>query len=238
MRIRPIVVILIVTTVLVFAPAPWLKADQQGAWAASLQAVGVVASILIAAGSLRIGAEALASDRRDRQVDRVLALHEELTTGPTGEARSRLSRFLRSHGPDVNRARQVSRAQLRDTNADVNTYDDPDEAQISTPSHDLTRILRLFERVRIAHAAGSLDDLMMVALIGRHAGWWDLAIARDSETARVPLERLADWCKKYQQRHASEPLLEGWGDARGKAFPGGPVTEAALPPRPPKPATS
>lgn len=207
---------------LVAGPIPWVTPDQQGAWAATLQTIGLVGTIYFAALGIRVAARTLRSDQRDRRVDRVLAFHEELTgSGPTGVARSRLARFLREEGGPGSVVLQVSREQLVE-DRELQNYPAQPDTSASTPHVDLTLVLRLFERIRIAQVAESLDDHLLASLIGRHAGWWDLAIAEDgTDTLRIPLERLATWCEAYRDAHKDQPGFENWGNSRRLAFPGG-----------------
>jgi hypothetical protein len=200
-------------------PIRWLSPEEQSAWAATLQTIGLLGTLLFAA-------ETLYSDQRDRRVDRVLAFHEELTAGPTGEARARLARFLREQGEPDGAVLQVSRQQLID-DPKVQKYSANSDAGASTPHVDLTLILRLFERVRIAHAAESLDEHLLASLIGRHAGWWDLAIAEDDQdTLRIPLKKLGAWSNTYRDAHKDQPGFENWGQSRNEAFPRGHIRAA------------
>jgi hypothetical protein len=205
-------------------------------WATAVQAIFVVMALLVAAASLRVAVATLESDSRDRRVDRVIALHEELMSGTTGGGRSRLARLLRSRG-SAGVCLQVSRDQLRG-NTDVSAYDEASDKASGSPAHDLTLLLRFFERADIARTAGTLDELLLVALVGRHAGWWDLAIARDDNTARIPLQRLAGWCQQYVDEHPDEEILAGWGRMRALDFPSGPVQASDLPARPASITTS
>jgi hypothetical protein len=202
---------------------------EQAASAATLQTIGLVATVLFAAAGIRVAGETLRSDQRDRRVDRVLAFHEELTgSGPTGVARSRLARFLREQGGPGSVVLQVGREQLVE-DPRVQTYSRGTAAGASTPHTDLTLILRLFERIRISQVAESLDDHLLASLIGRHAGWWDLAIADDDkDTLRIPLERLAEWCDAYRDENPNQPGFENWGDSRSRAFPHGHISATQL----------
>jgi len=226
---RRLVLITAVAAALVLLPAIWLDDGQQSAWASSLQAVGLVAALLFAAEEIRLAARTLESDRRDRQVDRVLAFHEELTTGSTGQARSRLARFLRLKAPAGDACLQVTRGQLT-TAVELSQYPDDFGADGSTPRHDLTLLLRLFERVRIANEGDTLDHHLLVALLGRHAGWWDLAIVRENTSARLSLQRLAEWTEEYRADHASSGVFEHWGEVRRATFPRGPVQASSSAP--------
>lgn len=215
-----------VLVLLVAGPIPWVSPDVQSAWAATLQAIGLVGTLLFAAQGIRVAAETLESDRRDRRVDRVLAFHEELIAGPTGEARSRLARLLREKGGPDGAVLQVSKQQLSDDPMLQKYPEEHGAAADATPRRDLTLILRLFERVHIAHEAELLDEHLLAVLIGRHAGWWDLAIAEEEDTARRALKRLATWSDGYPGAQEDHPDLENWGQSRKIAFPHGHISAA------------
>jgi len=217
--------IILAGLLLLIIPIPFLSEGTYAAFTGGVQAFVVIVALVVAVRTLL-------SDSKDRRVDRVLALHEELTSGPTGAARTRLAHFLKQMGSgDV--CLQVSREQLQSRDkTDVSAYLDPGDQDSGNPERDLTLILRLFDRVRIAQAGGTVDDLMLVGLVGRHAGWWDMAIAREDDTARIPLEKFATWCDAYVAGHRDEVILQGWGEKRRRNFPNGAIPASALAPRP------
>lgn len=199
--------------------------DEQSAAAATAQAVGVVATLILAALGFSVAALTLASNQRDARVDRVLGFHVELTgPGPTGVGRSRLARFLRERGTAPWVRYQVGIQQLLH-DPQLNSYPQAYGAGTTTPHMDLMLVLRLFERIRVAQVAGLLDDRLIASLVGRHAGWWDLAIKDDSEdTQRVPVAYLANWCNRYRNEYKSssdeDPEgFENWWTDRQRAFP-------------------
>jgi len=185
-----------------------LAPEAYTAYTSAIQAFGVVIA-------LGLGVWTLKTDSRDRRVDRVLALHQELTTGEVGEARSRLAHHLGA-GSEPRVIRRASRNQLKSDPA-LQNYKPLVEGQ--SPDHDLTLLLRFFERVHVAQLRGSLDDLMLTALIGRHVDWWDSAIDREERAARLPMAQLSDWTNSYAERHSTNRALENWGRTRSHDFP-------------------
>jgi hypothetical protein len=92
----------------------WVGPSTYSSLTAGVQAVGVVIA-------LGLGAATLMRDNRDRRVDRVLALHQELMTGDVWQARYCLVRHLRKLGQD-GKSRAVSRQELID-DPTVSRYD-------------------------------------------------------------------------------------------------------------------
>jgi hypothetical protein len=125
-----LLVVTVAFAALVFTPLRALDATQFGAWAAALQAIGVVAALAVAAQQLRQSSAALSQQTYDSRVDRVFALNQELTTGPVNDARRRLSRHLARHGSGKLVLR-LSRHDLK--SAQCNEYADPASAELSTP---------------------------------------------------------------------------------------------------------
>lgn len=194
-----------VVFVLVLAiPACFTTAGVYVGYVGAIQTLGVLLALVVAVATLR-------SDSRDRRVDRVLSFHREFTTGEVGEARSRLGQLIKGRMVDG----EIAQSDIRN-DLSLNTYGDV--SRTATPVHDRNLLLRYFERVWIAHDRGSLDDLMLTALVGRHATWWDRALPQETTTARVPLARLAEWSNRYAEANAREPSLEGWGQTRRADF--------------------
>ena len=165
----------LLVVLLLALPVPWLAPDRYQAYTSALQAVGVLATLGIAAATLR-------GDSRDRRVDRVLELHHELISGETGAARTRLGAHFRRNGtkPWV---LQATIDQLADGHVGISSkYQDASIKRRrwvrrqpawppETPRDDAALLLRFFERAWLAQATGSLDDSMCASLIGTHAGW-------------------------------------------------------------------
>jgi hypothetical protein len=167
-------------------PLVWYDSGEYTAWAAGVQAVVVLFALGVALVTYL-------GDSRDRRVDRVFALHQELTTGEVGESRRRLGAFLRERGTPTNPVYSVSIQELRLDKASFQ-YANPNGR---TPGADASVLLRFFERSRTAQATGSLDDRMFAALVGRHATWWELG--------KFPREALATKESAFAQEEGIEP---------------------------------
>lgn len=200
-------VILIVVLVLALS-APWLDPNQYSALASAIQTMVVVLALFVAVQTLRW-------DSSNKRIDRVHELHRELTTGEVGAARARLGAFLRANGTERDPVRITSLGEMRE--GTYSTY--TNEEASAKPRRDATLILRFFERARIAQAGNAVDDALFAALIGRHAAWWDCAIAGAEATSRRPLGALADWANEYAERHPEVSGLDDWGTSRQKDFP-------------------
>jgi hypothetical protein len=173
--------------------------ERYAAYAAGVQAFGLVLA-------LGLGAWTLDISTRNQAVDRVLALHAELTTGEVDRARRNLAEHLRNLGSDAH-VRVVSGRDLRSDSA-LKTY--PGD-RTYTPLEDAVVVVRFFQRVRVAQVLGSLDDEMTVALIGEHAAWWNRAILDRGHSSRRALSDLAEWVDAYSLRDAwSVAAREDW----------------------------
>jgi hypothetical protein len=155
---------------------------------ASLQAVGVVLA-------LGLGAATLRRDSHDRRVDRVLALNQELMSGELWHARQRLAEHFKTlrAGP-ADAFGVVTRDQL---------FGDPAIGKYASaegvPGEDVDRLVRFFERANSALATRAVEPDLFAQLIGRHANWWDHAIAYDPNwTTRIPLAELSTWFVRIQ----------------------------------------
>lgn len=136
----------------------WMDAAKYSAYAAGLQAVGLLVAFIV-------GMATLAADGRDRRVDRVYALHQEYYNPPISDARRRLHQFIREDAPSGVKRRRVPLAELR-ADPTLNRYKDANSAAESTPLQDVSSVLRFFERARLVQLSGSADDPVFVELIG------------------------------------------------------------------------
>jgi hypothetical protein len=196
-------------TLLVALPGAWWPPDKYSAWATGLSTIAVVLALALAILTLR-------TDVKDRQVDRTLSLHAELTTGEVNDARLRLVDHLREHGSTNSTGhRMPRRASLEELRpgSGIGTYGPNGQGN---PKDDLSKILRFFERARLVRDAGSADDPLFVELIGRHACWWNCVLVRDSDRgSRRTLMQLGLWCDAFADKHKRHySYLEGWGKAR------------------------
>jgi hypothetical protein len=128
----------------------------------------------------------------DRQVDRVLTFHRDLTSDEVGAARNRFSQLMfrvgeEAFGPGYCwRPTWVSLLPI-DPNmrspgrtlaiypSDIAGYGDGGHL----PLNDLRAVLWCFERIEEArHRDASLDDDLLASLLGYHAVWWNLLCQR------------------------------------------------------------
>jgi hypothetical protein len=150
----------------------------------------------------------------DRKVDRVLALHQDLTAGEVGAARARFSELMYRVGetafgpgkcwrPDWEsllpydpRAAEEVRVQRF-----LGFYpQDMVTAQGYRPVQDIRETFACFERINEARKrAASLDEHLLVSLLGYPVIWWNLLCGRlDSKAAaqRYSLSELASWMEE------------------------------------------
>lgn len=190
-------------------PIPWFDSGRYSAYAAGLQAFGIVTAFLV-------GAIAIYFDGRDRRVDRVYSLHQELTVGELDDARRRLVDHLRKHSGPGPLQRRYSPDELR-VDPTLDHYDGPQ--QDFTPRSDLGLLLRFFERARLVREAGSAHDAVFVELIGRHAGWWNCVIKNENRKSRKGLMGLGTWADDFATKNQDRyEYLRDWGETRRKEF--------------------
>jgi hypothetical protein len=192
-------------------PAAWLSSDRYSAYVAALQAGGLAVAFVL-------GWLSYSADAKDRRVDRVYALHQELTGGELDKARRRLGRHLRQPSGILPQWCRLSRKEMRD-NPSLNSYADTNAAAESTPFRDAGLLLRFFERAWVVQVAGSAHESTFVELVGRHASWWNCVFINDGLSAREPLMSLGMWADAYAAAHSSrQPSLQRWTQGRIKDF--------------------
>ena len=188
-------------------PIPLLDAQRYAAYAAGLQALGVLVALILAGMALN-------SDRHDKQVDRVILLHSELVNGETQAARIRLVDHLRLWGGRY--VRSVTRNELQSSpGLSVYRYD-----KSSTPLNDANTILRFFERANAAVKWSSVYQPLFHELIIRHARWWELALRESSApwAGRDALRELSEWGRTYEARWPELAYLASWQASRERDF--------------------
>jgi hypothetical protein len=173
-------------------------------WVAALagfvQALAVVPAVIIAAMTL-------SRDRKDRRVDRVLALYEELV-GDLDDVRREV----------VDRVR-LNRLRLKGERISQSIGT---EEPGSAADKQVGKLLRFFERAEAMRVARSVDMRLLTDLVGSHAAWWDIAIVYDETSkARRALHRLALASNQYAEvRRANRRFTQfsDWGRSRAADF--------------------
>ena len=210
-RRRPYIfggIIGLVTLGALLISAALLDVNQYAATASTIQAIAVVPAIAIAA-------IALTTDGHDKRVDRVLDFHKELNSGEILNAAVRLDTHLREHGEN-GKVRPLTRDELL-SDPVLSRYSKERE---STPREDARIILRFFERANAARVAQTVDPPLMAELVGRNAGWWNLAITGPFYgVSRAPLRDLANWADQFASENRDRyPYLQQWGQHRNEEF--------------------
>jgi hypothetical protein len=189
-----------------------LKPDQYQALSGGIQALGVVLALTIAVMTLL-------SDSRDRRIDRVLQLHEMMTTRDAEAMRDRLYKHLLSRDQAEPPVRAVSLDELKPGGTLDHYANDPDHS----PYQDVRQLLRLFERANATRAGGAIEEPLFHELIARHATWWAVAVGSKPRAAPYvlnPLLDLARWADDYQltKNDPAKYYMRTWGESRMQSF--------------------
>lgn len=161
---------------------------------------------------------------RDRQVDRVLALHSELTTGEIGAARARFSELMYRVGEE---AFGPGKCWRPDWESLIPPSPAASEAfrtrrflgayptgmiggEGHRPIYDLRQTLACYDRINEARKReASLDEDLLVSLLGHGVAWWNLLCGRLEPRASAQvysLVQLASWMEERGWR--SDPRNE------------------------------
>jgi|SoiMetStandDraft_2_1073263.scaffolds.fasta_scaffold45189_2 hypothetical protein len=164
---------------------------------------------------LEIQRQHLQSDEDARQVDRVLSLHAEFSTGEIAAARCRFSELMWRAGetafglhtcwrptwdsiypPCPGCGEEINRSRF------LGAYPPDMHARDHRPIHDLRKVLWCLGRVNVARRdeKESLREQLVVALLGWEVIWWSLVCERLERTHGAilqPLDNLASWVQEW-----------------------------------------
>ncbi len=164
---------------------------------------------------LEIQRQHLQSDEDARQVDRVLSLHAEFSTGEIAAARCRFSELMWRAGetafglhtcwrptwdsiypPCPGCGEEINRSRF------LGAYPTDMHARDHRPIHDLRKVLWCLGRVNVARRdeKESLREQLVVALLGWEVIWWSLLCERLERTQGAilqPLDNLASWVQEW-----------------------------------------
>lgn len=164
---------------------------------------------------LRYAKQQIDTAVRDRQVDRVLALHLAFTTGEVGEARNRFGELMYRVGEEAFGPRKCWRpdwdslipsnpAVAEDISAVrfLGAYpSDMPHAQGSRPIHDLRKVLWCFDRINEARKReASIDEQLLVTLMGHAVTWYRLLCGRLEPREGAQLYSLVELAKWLEER--------------------------------------
>ncbi len=192
----------------------------------NLSAIAVVVSAVAACGAagaalwgLRYAKGLIDTAVSDRQVDRVLALHQAFTTGEVGAARTRFSSLMYRAGGVAFSPRKcwrptweslISPSQGHTEESALSRFlgvypEDMEHTQGYRPIDDIRQVLWCFDRINEARKReSSLDEQLLVSLMGHAAIWWRLLCGRleAQESAQVySLIQLAGWMEEKGWRN-------------------------------------
>jgi len=164
---------------------------------------------------LDIQRQHLQSDEAARQVDRVLSLHAEFSTGEIAAARCRFSELMWRAGetafglhtcwrptwdsiypPCPGCGKEINRSRF------LGAYPPDMHARDHRPIHDLRKVLWCLGRVNVARRdeKESLREQLVIALLGWEVIWWSLVcerLERAQGAILQPLDNLASWVQEW-----------------------------------------
>ena len=180
-------------------------------WVSAIAAIAASIAAGAAVYGLRYARGLIETGVSDHQVDRVLDLHKELTTGEVAEARNRFDELFYRAGEEAFGPRMCWRPDWEslippnpavEEEAALRRFLGAYPADMTSglghrPIHDLRKILWCFDRINEARKReASLDEGLLVSLLGHPVVWWSILCSR-LETKRgahvQALMDLAEW---------------------------------------------
>ena len=164
---------------------------------------------------LEIQRKQFQSDEAARQVDRVLSLHAEFSTGEIAAARCRFSELMWRAGETAFGLQTCWRptwdsiyppcpgcGEENNRSRFLGAYPADMHASNHRPIHDLRKVLWCLGRVNVARRdeKDSLREQLVVALLGWEVIWWSLVCERLEKTQGAilqPLYHLAGWVQEW-----------------------------------------
>jgi hypothetical protein len=189
------------------------------AWVSAIAALATCIAAGAAVWGLRYARGLIEVAVNDRQVDRVLALHKEVTTGEIAGARNRFSELMYRVGEEAFGPRKCWRpdweslvppnpAVERDLRSSrfLGAYpEDMPTGRGHRPIHDLRLVLWSYDRVNEARKReASLDEDLLISLMGHTVVWWSLLCGRLDPKAGAHLRalmELASWMEEKAWRN-------------------------------------
>ena len=180
-------------------------------WISAIAAIAASIAAGAALWGLRYARGLIETGVSDHQVDRVLDLHKELTTGEMAEARNRFNELLYRAGEEAFGPRMCWRPDWEslippnpavEENVALGRFlgaypEDMVSGLGHRPIHDLRMILWCFDRINEARKReASLDEDLLVSLLGHPVVWWSILCSRleTKSGAHVKsLMELAEW---------------------------------------------
>lgn len=188
--------------------------------------LGAVVTFAFAAMAFRKQSEEVGILRRQvrideaaRQVDRVLSLHAEFSTGDIAAARARFSELMWRAGEAAFGPNKCWRPTWQNiyppspgcTDATrsirfLGTYPADMMAGDHRPLHDLRQVLWCLGRINVARRdeENALNESLVIGLLGWEVIWWSFVCERLSGRRGAilqPLRELADWVVKQKDEH-------------------------------------
>lgn len=202
---------------------------------AAVAAIATCAAAGAAVWGLRYARGLIDVAVKDRQVDRVLALHKEVTTGEIAAGRNRFSELMYRAGEEAFGPRTCWRPtweSLVPPNPAVKqdlserrflgAYpQDMVGDQVYRPIHDLRLVLWSYDRVNEARKReASLDEDLLVALMGHTVVWWSLLCGRLDTKSGAHVRALMELAAWMEEKGWREDPRNAYRKMPEEGFPG------------------
>lgn len=176
-------------------------------WVSAVAAIATCAAAAAAVWGLRYARGLIDIGIKDRQVDRVLAMHKEITTGEIAEARNRFNELMYRAGEEAFGPRMCWRPDwesLIPPNPAVESAlssrrflgaypGDMVSGEGHRPIHDLRLVLWSYDRINEARKReASLDEDLLVSLIGHQVVFWRALCGRLDTHGGAHLQALVE----------------------------------------------
>jgi hypothetical protein len=160
-------------------------------WSA-IGALATVGQTLLVGGALVFARRQLIDSQTGQAIERVLELHDHLTTGEVGAARHRLGTALwtdKERFPTPEDPLRCGRVWVMDRgNRKPYEATHSESSTPTTPGQDIYRILWCFQRAGEAYTSDIVDKALFIRLIGQHVMWWDIAMRYRPRPEALDLE--------------------------------------------------
>jgi hypothetical protein len=203
-------------------------------WISTVAAIATCAAAGAAVWGLRYARGLIDVGVKDRQVDRALALHKEVTTGEIAAARNRFNELMYRAGEEAFGPRMCWRptweslippnpavAQDLGSRRFLGAYPkDMVSGEGHRPIHDLRLVLWSYDRINEARKREtSLDEDLLVSLLGHQVVFWSLQCGRLDTKSGAHVRALIELASWMEDKGWREDLRNVYRKTPEESFP-------------------